>query len=446
MKRFLPALFLLTASLNATPAFQIQARVDPAQGTIQATCKVSGWPKGAPLYLNRTFTVERLVSNGKVLPCSIPQGGAPLPFCSLSSPLEIKGELGESFEITYRGAVKEMTADVNIISSKLVELACYASWIPQSKTADPFRFTFDLSLWLPANFVVITNGEAAEARTEGGLKITRWRSQGEVDDLAVIAAPGLKQIADTQGGLRVETYFTALPEAPLRQESEALTTGYRELEALLGTPGTRGTMRYTYSPRRGWGYSRLPLVAVSEVRVQESLGKGNYSPMRSYHGGIHEVAHFWWQVADASREDWINEGLAEFTALRMSARRFGSERRMRLLASFVQDASECTTKVSILETDSKSPDRYVNHYEKTSLLLSVLEQRHGAAAMEAFLRSVYQAFKGTRTARTPEVLALLERHLSREARIFLEAGLKTQDFPLEAIRMELKLPAPKAKS
>ena len=119
---------------------------------------------------------------------------------------------------------------------------------------------------------------------------------------------------------------------------------------------------------------------------------------------------------------------------------------MRLLASFVQDASECTTKVSILETDSKSPDRYVNHYEKTSLLLSVLEQRHGAAAMEAFLRSVYQAFKGTRTARTPEVLALLERHLSREARIFLEAGLKTQDFPLEAIRMELKLPAPKAKS
>ena len=183
----------------------------------------------------------------------------------------------------------------------------------------------------------------------------------------------------------------------------------------------------------------------SERYVLDALAKGTFSPARSLHGGLHELAHFWWMIADPnSAEDWINEGLAEFSAFRASSKRFGPARRTQLLSAYLQDASQCATRTPITSTGYQSEDRYVNRYEKVSLLLAVLEQRHGSKAMDGLLRKVFQAFRGTRLATTPAVLALAEQQLGGAARTFLEAGLNQQDFPLEAIRKDLQLPAPAA--
>lgn len=191
----------------------------------------------------------------------------------------------------------------------------------------------------------------------------------------------------------------------------------------------------------------LPLAAVPTLQVRARIdpAKGTYSPAMGFHGGIHEVAHFWWHLADVNREDWLNEGLAEFSALRMSAKQFGPERRKELLTQFLQDAAECSERISILGTNFRHDDRYVNLYEKTSLLLAVLEKRHGAAAMDAFLKEVYQSFKGTRAATTIAALVMAEKRFGRANRVFLEEALNAATFPLEAVRRELDLPAPKVR-
>jgi hypothetical protein len=436
------ATLLWTLPLAAVPTLKVRARVDPARGTLQVTCSVTGWPKGEPIYLNHQLSVDQLVADGQVLACAYDEAAEPLPFTDLSRPLVVQGSLGSSFEISYHGSLAQPIDDVNLITPGLVELAIYAIWYPVARRPEPRTFHYELNLTLPEDFVTVTNGEPAGEHCEAGLRTTTWRSGPEVSDMALVAAPGFKRLRRTQGALGIETFYARMPEAVLAQEADALARGYAALEARLGQPESGGAMRFVYSPRNGWGYSRLPMAVVSEDFVRSQVAKGTYSPAESFRGGIHEAAHFWWHVADTNREDWLNEGLAEYSAVRMTILLFGQPQRKALLAAFLQHASRCRDKVSILGTTFRHDDRYVNHYEKTSLLLAVLEQRHGAEAMDAFLKDIHQAFKGTRGATTAAVLTLAEKRFGHASRTFLEEALNAVAFPLEAVGRELDLPLP----
>ena len=63
------------------------------------------------------------------------------------------------------------------------------------------------------------------------------------------------------------------------------------------------------------------MFAIPEKFNQESGGDA-LATAATLHGTLHELAHFWWRIVAASTpSDWINEGLAEYSAFRLSGLR-----------------------------------------------------------------------------------------------------------------------------
>jgi hypothetical protein len=125
--------------------------------------------------------------------------------------------------------------------------------------------------------------------------------------------------------MQVEMYYRLFPADYIRKTMENLVKGMNRFTNFYGSPHVTGVLRFVFSPRSGWGYSRIPLFIVSEEyalhRINEPYGKA-----RNFHGNCHEMAHFWWILADTdSPDDWLNEGLAEFSAFRLSREFSGKE-------------------------------------------------------------------------------------------------------------------------
>ena len=152
--------------------------------------------------------------------------------------------------------------------------------------------------------------------------------------------------------------------------------------------------------------------------------KKEYGEARVFHGMCHEMSHFWWLLANAaSPEDWINEGLAEFSAFRLSEGRYGKAFGEVLTKEYRQHAANCQTPDSIAETESSSPDRYINRYEKTTLMFLEARQRFGQESLDRLLKRINTRFAGTYDATTTLFLEEADKQMGKEARDFFHETL-----------------------
>jgi hypothetical protein len=123
-----------------------------------------------------------------------------------------------------------------------------------------------------------------------------------------------------------------------------------------------GLLRFVFSPRAGWGYSRLPFFVVSNERAEKDQQKPLVK-QENIQGNIHELSHFWWQIADANTpEDWINEGLAEYSSFTFVSDKFGLELRQHLIQQYLDLAANANVQTPFLQTCAYSPVRYLNIY------------------------------------------------------------------------------------
>ena len=77
------------------------------------------------------------------------------------------------------------------------------------------------------------------------------------------------------------------------------------------------------------------------------------------------------------------------------------------------------------QTDAKSPIRYVNRYEKTTLMFCMLENKFGRESLLKTLRALFQEFKGTRNATTSKFLNLIKQNLGDGAVTLVKEYLST---------------------
>ena len=192
---------------------------------------------------------------------------------------------------------------------------------------------------------------------------------------------------------------------------------------LYGPPRVKGLLRMVNSPRDGWGYSRIPLFVIPEAYVQtlleEEFGQGRY-----FHGAAHEMAHFWWAIADmGTPDDWINEGLAEFSAFRLSEEFFDKAFADLLVREYREHAAQSKTETPITETEGSSEDRYVNRYEKVTLLLLEARRRFGQESLDRVLKALHTRYAGTRKATTEFLLEEVETQLGADAKVFFSTTL-----------------------
>jgi len=230
--------------------------------------------------------------------------------------------------------------------------------------------------------------------------------------------------------LEVEIFYTDLDSSVIDRKVNNITTAMNELSKIYGQPRISGFLRYAYSPRQGWGYSRIPLFVVSEGYARELEGR-EFGIAEDFHGAAHELSHFWWSIADTdSPDDWINEGLAEFSAFRLSGLLFGKSFEDQLVSKYSLHAKESPKDLAIAETPGDSQARYVNRYEKTTLMFREAAKRFGQKNLDTLLRALYQRFSTNREATTELFLEEAEYHMGMEAKQFFSECLYEPGSPL----------------
>ncbi len=408
--------------VTGAPLLKMRAKIDPGRQFISVQALYTGLSEvpELTLYLNKNFVVSKVLVDGKETGYSFDLEGNSPPYVNIARPLIVPG-IKENLEIRYSGYIKETINDVNMITPDLVELAVYSGWYPMNANASS-AFPYELELVLPDGYSLLTNG-ILEGRTPANGNTTYFirSSPGGTGDIVILAS-GLLRVEEAEiDGFRIEMYHSEKGEPLIGGTLEFLGNAVKEFMARFGRPKGMSTLRFAYSPRSGWGYSRLPIFIVSEERALNSLMKA-FGREDDLQGCIHEIAHFWWAIAGPDN-DWINEGCAEYSAFSYMAMACGDDYREHCIRNYLRAIRNAGTRCSIPETPLDSPDRYANWYLKTALLLYVLEVRSGRERMDAFLSGLYERFRDGRNATTREFLSAAESAFSAEDAEFLKKFL-----------------------
>jgi hypothetical protein len=415
--------------------YDITSVVAPAERSLAATAvlTVSTLEDNVAsirVFLHNEFTVESVSSESRSLKFILFDQSKDLLFFSRTGvPIDIdlprslkKGETAK-IEIAYAGKITSVINDVNLVSEHLTELALYSSWFPLIHEGTDF--TYSLRITLPANYLCITDGEL-EQKTAGGEKTTYcFRRERLGMDIPVLASDNLKVKRLEVPGFQAELYYRNLDDAKAGEFIQDAVDGYHLLEQKVGEAMTRGRMVLVVSPRNGWGYSRVPLFVVSEVYMLDLLKQPN-GKMESIHGNLHEMGHFWWQLASPSTsDDWINESLAEFFSLYACESLFGKESVNSILKAYTERVRGLKDPKPIVETMRGDRDGYVLYYEKGALIWEMLREKLGEEKLFAILRKYYAAHKNGPPATTQNLIDAFATATNGETNDFFAEFLKT---------------------
>jgi hypothetical protein len=255
-----------------------------------------------------------------------------------------------------------------------------------------------------------------------------WSSLNPCSDIVLLTSPYLNLLAEEVMGTRIELFFDKVPKAFIINIKDNLVVALQRLSHYYGPTQTQGVLRYVNSPRNGWGYSRSPLIVVPEAYALTQLDQ-EFGRERIFHGIVHELAHFWWSIADTSSpDDWINEGLAEYSAFRLSEELYGKSFTDLLGQEYQERAFHTQTGMSIAETTGSSDDRYVNRYEKTTLMLIEARHRYGHAQLDHIFHILYQRFIRTADATTQDFLEVVQQQLGSNVKEFFCTALNQREW------------------
>ena len=401
-------------------SYDVHLRIYPDLHRIEARAAILN-PPVSRLYLNESLEIRSMTSGGKEIEFEREKEGPTRPYTLHGRPVRIKKPGLKQLVVEYAGVLPELENEVNGVGPDLVELALYLCWYPAFPEAA--RFTFKLEVDLPRPMIVTTNGRKTGLKMAGSRAVSRWESFVPGMDIVVLASPLLKVEEARDRELQIEMLYARLNPSDVERKRANLVSAMRELSKLYGRPRSAGFLRFAYSPRPGWGYSRMPLFVVSESYASR-LSEKEHGAARDFHGCAHELAHFWWMIADSDTpDDWINEGLAEYSAFRISNQLFGEEFAQLLLNEYQQHAREAPSDLAIAETTGSSKARYVNRYEKTTLMFREAAIRFGQDRLDSLLRRLLKRFARSRDATTALFLAEAEKSLGAEGKEFFSRYL-----------------------
>jgi hypothetical protein len=434
-------LFTLASAAVASPAppravaYQIEAELLPAQGQIAVAARITVvrddyLDPELPFLLHESFEIRELTVGDRQLEfTSRLESTDALRPASRRVVVALSEELRRPelvLEVAYGGrlaplpqfgsdeAVELGQALDDTISPERVELAYYSSWYPQFGALGPL-FSSDLAITVPEEWVTVATGERTEDTVDGGNRRTVWRAT-RASDLVVVASPELKRESITLAGASVEIFHSRLPRSYVSREAVNARRSLELFRDLLGDPRAGGdSVKVVYSPRAHGqgGYSRAPMVVLSEGRVLEAL---RLDPRLSLlRGTAHEAAHFWWNFG-IGQGDWINEAFAEYFAL-LAVERIDSLDQLRAALGRARQV------VERLPSDAPSlaevPPSNQGHgttirYQKGALMLHSFRRALGDDAFLEACRAFYQSYRA-RAATTEDFRSFWSERLAEHA-------------------------------
>jgi hypothetical protein len=401
-------------------------RIDPGARRVRGEARIAfRHHRSRPLrfFLHRELEVLSVSLDGR--PTSAAVTSAKLPYIENTRAYRVSTRTGAPpravtrLEVRYAGRLPPDIAGVNGIGPDRVELAAYAAWYPVVEGASGM-LTSDLEVRLPARFKVVARGRRVSVDVAaGGARSERWRATIPGHDVTVVASPRFRELSG--GGVRL--LHTALPAPYARRLLGLCRRALDGLRRRLG-PASDAALNVVLSPRGGWGYSRPGLVVISEEKAREGVDDPA-ALRRAVHDIAHEMGHLWWHLADTrTANDWINEALAEHSALRASEALFGPEEAAAWRTRYLDHLGARRPPVSIARTTSDSSYRYINWYERGALLFDALEREVGRGRLDRFLADLHRRQRRSEAGlSTSALLGGVGASLGKDARALAERRL-----------------------
>ncbi len=256
----------------------------------------------------------------------------------------------------------------------------------------------------------------------------KYQSFEGAKDIIILASKDFSTLKTHENNIDIELTGRKKELRELKTRLKLLVRAQHEITKLYGHADSNNILRIVITPRAGWSYSRIPVIIIS--RAYEKSSKGDPLAFEfNIQGMIHEIAHFWWNIANTNTtEDWINEGLAEFTAFFIAKNLFGNKYYENNMTEYRKQIKEIKTNSAIIATELGSPDQYRNRYVKPALMFETLRKRYGDAKLFNFLKILYLEFKWTKNANTKQFIALLEKNINKDAAIYFDEKLKSTNW------------------
>lgn len=443
-------LFSLTAefeteSNQSSPHFSvshydIQVEIFPSQKSLSAEAVLKAQTPimdagTIRIYLHDEFTIHNVSAEGNNLNFIIPEEVKKKPMYSPSAkPIEIDLPQADNtngfqeIKIVYSGPISRTINRVNLISEPLTELALYCSWYPLLD--DKQTFTYSLEVTLPEDQKTVSDGVLCGETKESG-KITRiYERRSPGGDIPLIASNNIKVKVRESAAIKAEIYYREIDDQEVDSALGQAIRAASILTEMLGDPVNKGRLTVVYSPRGGWGYSRIPLILGSEKTYKTRL-QNRDGIVDNFHGLAHEIGHFWWSIADSSSsQDWINEGLAEWSSLYVLEQVFGREEVNKILNNYRTEILGLNSAKPLLQT--KRDDfriAYILFYEKGAYIFEMLRTKLGDDRLFSVLKKFYQKNCGRRGAVTSDLVSDIVDEGGEEIRPFLNELLNTNNLP-----------------
>lgn len=387
--------------------YYLELRIEPENHFLHVSGKIED-AESSRFYLNENFTLLHAESEGSEIAVTMEKDQPHPAFDSVSRPIVFDTAATEiSFE--YEGFLPERIADVNQIDADVVELASYSGWYPKPKELDTL-FDFEVELHLPAGYEIASNGRCEE---DG-----RIVSTAREFDIVIFASRLVKRFTYEAGAVKCS--FLCPPDLLPQMESRAedilwANRFFTEKYGALSGQGGASEIVSVFRPNGGWGYKRGNASFVSAEWGRKE---------KQYQGDFHELAHGWWSIANVRTNDWINEGGAEFSAFSAARARYGEEYGKQQVKKYLEEIESSDSETSIVEVGPDSPDRYLNHYFKTTVMYLLAQKRFGEERLFGLLRQVFQTYQNTQEATTEGFLALCDA----EMKPFFEECLFARDW------------------
>jgi hypothetical protein len=403
--------------------YRIYTKIEPVNNMIECSVEIEN-PADSSFFLNKDMNISRLEADGIEAKYILKESDESL-FMPNSRRVILQSGIPKKLFIKYSGKFvngnyPQMISNVNMILPDIVELALYLTWYPIFKNSG---INFELSTDLPDNFSVVTNGRFDEEKKENGRSITKWKSFSSGMDIVILAAPNMKKSVLINDGVIIEIYYDKISDGYIDSMKTDLLNSVNGLTRLLGKSKKENLVRVAYSPRKYWGYVRTPFIIVSEGNALY-WNKEKFKSARDFRYLTHEIAHYWWGSAEVNTpEDWINEGLAEYSAFIISEKYRGKEFCDQLLKEYTERAGKSKTETPIALTEEKSQDREVNRYDKPTILFNELRNKYGEETINRFLKSLYETFSDKQKATTEMFLEVMEKEIGKEAKDYFSDAL-----------------------
>jgi hypothetical protein len=332
-----------------------------------------------------------------------------------------------------------------------------SEWYPVPPEGD--YFTARIKIIVPPDFVVVSNGvfveesklqewERVEELENVGRKVCIFESQKPIKYMAFLVGKLQKHREDTDP-FPISYYRTQdviLPRVDYFEEAKSILQFY---ENKFGPYPFESLSVIHRIWQESGGHSLASFIVLNQLpRLQDVYLKKTESPVNMTRWNeyylAHEIAHQWWGQGvtwDRYQDQWISEGLAQFSTTLYLREKYGDS----AFASILKKMSGWTEKKAkwgpiIFGSRISHFDFFAFQsivYNKSSLVLNMLKDMLGEEVFFSGIREFFNRFK-YQAARTSDFVNTLSEISGQDLQPFFDAWFKAYTLPKVKVTRQIE--------